>query len=157
MSFQSHDGFDIDEIQADFIAEIKLRNLNKQYIIGKIKEIESLQEEIAKLEEILADNLKIKAYIASQLAEVRKKYGKPRVSQIIAAHEVTEVREEELTENYNVRLYLSREGYFKKSPSCPCAETTNRSSRRATKLSSPRIPTTYPNLCLSATNASITA
>ena len=107
-------GFDIDRIQAEFIAEIKLRNLNKEYIIGRIKEIEALQEEIAKLEEILADNLKIKAFIASQLAEVKKKFGKPRRSQIIAAHEVPEVDEEEFTENYNVRLYLSREGYFKK-------------------------------------------
>ena len=107
-------GFVIDEIQAEYIAEIKLRNLNKQYIINRIAEIEGLQEEIARIEEILGDELKLKALIASQLADVKKKYGQPRKSQLIHVGDVTEYDEDETPENYNVRIYLTKEGYFKK-------------------------------------------
>ena len=107
-------GFGIDEIQADYIAEIKLRNLNKQYIINRINEIEGLQAEIAKIEDILADELKQKALIASQLTEIKKKYGQPRRSQIIHMDDVVAYNAEEEVENYNVRLYMTREGYFKK-------------------------------------------
>ena len=107
-------GFGIDEIQAEYIAEIKLRNLNKQYIINRIAEIEGLQEEIARIEEILGDELKLKALIASQLADVKKKYGQPRKSQLIHVGDVTEYDEDETPENYNVRIYLTKEGYFKK-------------------------------------------
>ncbi len=107
-------GFNIDEVQADYIAEIKLRNLNKQYIINRIQEIEGLQAEIAKIEDILADELKQKALISSQLTEIKKKYGQPRRSQIIQAEEIVDFNDEEEVENYNVRLYLTREGYFKK-------------------------------------------
>ncbi len=107
-------GFGIDELQAEYIAEIKLRNLNKQYIINRINEIEGLQAEIAKIEDILADELKQKALISTQLTEIKKKYGQPRRSQIINAEELQEFNEEEEIENYNVRLYLSHEGYFKK-------------------------------------------
>ncbi len=107
-------GFGIDEIQAEYIAEIKLRNLNKQYILNRIKEIEDLQAEIARIEEILGDDLKVKALIASQLTEIKKKYGQPRRSQIIHADDVTHFVEDNTPENYNVRIYLTREGYFKK-------------------------------------------
>ncbi len=107
-------GFDIDKVQAEYIAEIKLRNLNKQYIINRINEIEGLQTEIAKIEEILGDELKIKALISSQLTEIKKKYGQPRRSQIIQATEVVAYNEEDDVENYNVKLYLTKEGYFKK-------------------------------------------
>ena len=107
-------GFGIDQVQAEYIAEIKLRNLNKQYIINRINEIEGLQNEIAKIEEILGDDLKIKALISSQLADIKKKYGQPRRSQIITSEEVVQYNETEEVENYNVRLYLSQEGYFKK-------------------------------------------
>ena len=94
-------GFSIDQIQAEYIAEIKLRNLNKQYIINRISEIENLQAEIAHIEEILGDDLK-------------KKYGQPRRSQLIHINDLPAEEEEEEIENYNVRLYLTREGYFKK-------------------------------------------
>ncbi|MBO7302820.1 MAG: topoisomerase IV, partial [Clostridia bacterium] len=107
-------GFGIDEIQAEYIAEIKLRNLNKQYIINRINEIESLQAEIAKIEDILADELKIKALISTQLTEIKKKYGQPRRSQIIHTDDIVEYEESNEVENYNVRLYLTKEGYFKK-------------------------------------------
>ena len=107
-------GFGIDEIQAEYIAEIKLRNLNKQYIINRINEIENLQNEIAKIEDILSDELKIKALISSQLTEIKKKYGQPRRSQIIHTDDIIEYEEKEEVENFNARLYLTKEGYFKK-------------------------------------------
>ncbi len=107
-------GFGIDEIQAEYIAEIKLRNLNKQYIINRINEIEGLQAEIAKIEDILADELKQKALISSQLTDIKKKHGQPRRSQIIHMDDVVAYNADEEVENYNVRLYMTKEGYFKK-------------------------------------------
>jgi len=107
-------GFKIDQVQAEYIAEIKLRHLNREYIIERIKEIESLQEEIAKLEEIIGDELKQKALIASQLAEIKKKYGKPRKTQLIHSEDIADIDVEDEVENYNVHVLLTREGYFKK-------------------------------------------
>ena len=107
-------GFGIDEIQANFIAEIKLRNLNREYIINRISEIEDLQAEIADMEETLKDELKQKALVIKQLTEIKKKYGQPRRTQIVAADTVKVYREEEHTEDYPARFVLTREGYFKK-------------------------------------------
>lgn len=107
-------GFDIDEIQANYIAEIKLRYLNREYIINRLAEIEDLQKEIADMEETLKDELKQKALIIGQLTEVKKKYGQARRSQIISAGAIKEYKEEEHIENYPARFVLSREGYFKK-------------------------------------------
>lgn len=107
-------GFGIDEIQAEYIAEIKLRNLNKQYIINRINEIEGLQAEIAHIEDILGDELKLKALISSQLTEIKKKYAQPRRSQLIHTDDIEVYDEESEVENYNVKIYLTREGYFKK-------------------------------------------
>lgn len=107
-------GFDIDEIQANFIADIKLRNLNREYILNRISDIEGLQKEIAEMEDILTDELRQKAVIIGQLTEIKKKYGQPRRSQIV--NDWTQVSTEELNEaeNYNARFVLTREGYFKK-------------------------------------------
>ena len=107
-------GFGIDEIQANYIAEIKLRNLNREYIINRISEIEDLQAEIADMEETLKDELKQKALIIKQLTEIKKKYGQPRHTQIVAANTVKVYKEEEHTEDYPARFVLTREGYFKK-------------------------------------------
>ena len=107
-------GFHIDEIQAEYIAEIKLRHLNREYIIERIKEIESLQQEIARLEEIIGDELKQKAMIAAQLTEIKKKYGKPRKTQLVYADDIADVPTEPVVENYPVRVVLTRDGYFKK-------------------------------------------
>ena len=107
-------GFSIDKIQAEYIAEIKLRNLNKQYILNRISEINGLQAEIAHIEEILGDELKLKVLIASQLSEIKKKYGQPRKTQLIHADDVEVYVEDNTPENYNVRIYMTREGYFKK-------------------------------------------
>ena len=107
------EGFTIDEIQAEYIANIKLRNLNRQYILNKIAEIEDLKREIEHLEELLGDEFKIKAYIANQLNDIKKKYGQPRKSQIIQVDNVP-VFEETKVESYPVYLVLSKEGYLKK-------------------------------------------
>ncbi len=107
-------GFGIDEIQAEYIAEIKLRNLNREYILNRIQEIDELEKEIADIKEILGDDLKLKALIAKQLTEIKKKYAKPRKSYIIHEDDIEVYKEEENIENYNVRLYLTNEGYFKK-------------------------------------------
>ena len=107
-------GFNIDEVQADYIADIKLRNLNREFIINRISEIEGLQQEIAQIEAILADELKLKGYIAKQLGEVKKKYGKPRVSMIQDDSEIEEYVHEEHLEKSDVHIYMTREGYFKR-------------------------------------------
>ncbi len=109
------EGFGIDQIQAEYIAEIKLRHLNREYIIERIKEIESLQKEILELEETIGDELKIKARIIEQLKEIKKKYGKPRKTQLIYADDIVEEPVVEEVENYNVRVVLTQEGYFKKT------------------------------------------
>ncbi|MBE6629198.1 MAG: topoisomerase IV, partial [Ruminococcaceae bacterium] len=107
-------GFDIDEIQANYIAEIKLRNLNREYILNRISEIEGLQAEIADMEETLGDELKQKAIIIKQLTEIKKKYGQPRRTQIMSMDMAATYTEEDSTENYNARFVLTKEGYFKK-------------------------------------------
>ena len=107
-------GFDIDEIQANYIAEIKLRALNREYILNRISEMEQLRAEIAEIEGILSDELKVRQLIAGQLNEIKKKYGQPRRTQIIHADDVPVFEEESGAEHYPVRLVVTREGYFKK-------------------------------------------
>ena len=108
-------GFSLSQVQAEYIAEIKLRHLNREYITNRVKEIENLQKEIAELEAILGDELKVRAYIANQLHEIKKKYGKPRKTQLIGEEEILNIDVEELfEENYNVRLVATHDGYFKK-------------------------------------------
>ena len=107
-------GFDIDEIQAEYIAEIKLRNLNREYILNRIADIEELQKEIAEIEGILADEIKQKALIAKQLTDIKQKYGKPRISQILAANSIVEYEEEDEEELFEGSLLITKEGYLKK-------------------------------------------
>lgn len=107
-------GFEITEIQANYVAEIKLRNLNRQYILNRISEIADLQKEIADIEETLRDELKQKALIIAQLTEIKKKYAQPRRTQIVQSEAVATYIEEEHIENYPARFVLSRAGYFKK-------------------------------------------
>ncbi len=107
-------GFEIDEVQANYIAEIKLRYLNREYILNRVSEIEGLQQEIADMEETLRDELKQKALIIKQLTEIKKKYAQPRQTQIIPINSVKTYSEEEHTEKYPARFVLTREGYFKK-------------------------------------------
>ena len=108
-------GFNLSKTQAEYIAEIKLRNLNREYILNRVQEIDSLREEIADIKETLKDELKLKARIIAQLQEIKKKYGKPRKTEIVERTEEPIVSKEELFfENYNCRLVLTKGGYFKK-------------------------------------------
>ena len=107
-------GFGIDEKQAEYVAEIKLRNINKEYILKRVQETETLQGEIQDLEDTLQKPARIRRIMVEELTQVRKKYAQPRKTEIIYSHEVEEYREEEHVEDYPVTVFLSREGYFKK-------------------------------------------
>lgn len=107
-------GFAIDQIQAEFIAEIKLRNLNKEYILRKTADIEKLKKEIEDLKDIVARDERVLEIICNQLKEISKKYGRDRKTEIIAEENVVEVSSESFIEAYNVRLFLTEQGYIKK-------------------------------------------
>lgn len=109
-------GFGIDQIQAEFIAEIRLRSLNKEYILKRISEVENLQKEIDDLKGILADEKKIKRIIIKQLNDVSKKYGKPRRTEIIHEEVIEVITEEHLIEDYNLKIFLTQHNYLKKIP-----------------------------------------
>ena len=108
-------GFGIDEIQANYVAEIKLRNINKEYILRQTKATSQLEKEIADLRDILNSARKLKNLIIKELEEVSKKYGKPRMTEIIYETAETVVEEEaEEIPDYPVTVFVSREGYLKK-------------------------------------------
>ena len=107
-------GFGIDKIQAEFVAEIKLRNLNKEYILKRTSEIEKLIEEIADLKKTAESDARIRKLIAKQLDEIAKKYGTDRKTVVIDAGEETVEPVESFIEDYNVKVFMSRENYFKK-------------------------------------------
>mgnify|MGYP000144147820 CR=1 FL=1 len=108
--------FDIDQVQAEFVAEIKLRNLNREYILNRVGEIETLQEEIAELKSVYESDKKIKKIIIKQLNEIAKKYGQPRKTEIVYKDLVEEITEEHFIEEYNVKLFLTEQNYIKKIP-----------------------------------------
>ena len=108
-------GFGIDEIQAEYVAEIRLRQLNRNYIIKRIDEKEQLEKDIAELEDILKSNTKIKKVIIKELREVAQKYGQPRKSEILYGITAKEDKEEEpRIPAYPVNVFVTKEGYFKK-------------------------------------------
>ncbi len=107
-------GFDIDEIQADYIAEIKLRNINKEYILKRIEELKILAEEIQDLQETLKSDIKIKNIICKQLKTVAKKYGQPRKTVIVQEEDITTLTKDDFIEDYGVRFFLTEQNYFKK-------------------------------------------
>ena len=107
-------GFGIDQTQAEYVAEIKLRNINREYILKRTQETESLEQEIEELEGTLNNRRKLKGLIIDELKNISKKYGQPRKTGIVYASEIEEFTEESTVEDYPVTLFLSREGYFKK-------------------------------------------
>ena len=107
-------GFGIDQVQAEYVAEIKLRNINKEYILKRVQETAALEEEIEDLEDTLQKPARIRKIIVGELEEVRKKYAQPRKTEIIFSREAEYEEEPEETPDYPVTLFLSREGYFKK-------------------------------------------
>ncbi len=107
-------GFGIDKIQAEFVAEIKLRNINKEYILKRTQEVDSLEEEIEELEAILKSEKKVRSIIVKELDAIAEKYGKERKTGIIYNGEEEIEEEEEPIPDYPVTVFISREGYFKK-------------------------------------------
>ncbi|MCI5651974.1 MAG: DNA topoisomerase (ATP-hydrolyzing) subunit A [Ruminococcus bromii] len=107
-------GFGIDEVQAEYVAEIKLRHLNREFILKRTEEVESLEAEIRDLEAILASKSRIKTIIIRELSEIAQKYGQPRRSHILYADEIEEDEPVEAVPDYPVNLFFTREGYFKK-------------------------------------------
>ena len=108
------EGFGIDEIQAEYVAEIKLRNLNKEYILKRIEDIGQLEKDIEELESIVGSTAKIKKIIIKELENIIKKYGQPRKSMIIYADDIEEDEVVEEVPDYAVNLFFTKEGYFKK-------------------------------------------
>ena len=108
-------GFGIDQVQAEYVAEIKLRNINKEYILKRTQETDALRDEIDDLEDLLNSPQRVKKVIVEELNAAAKKYGEPRRTSIVYPHEIAQYTpEEEQKEEYPVSIFLSREGYFKK-------------------------------------------
>ena len=119
-------GFGIDEVQAEFVAELKLRNINEEYILNRTKDIAKLEGDIAELKEVLASEQKIKRVISDELAAVNKKHVTPRKTGLVEPGDIVEVSLEPEVEEYPVTMMLSRDGYLKKM--------TERVLRKATTL-----------------------
>ena len=107
-------GFGIDQVQAEYVAEIKLRNINKEYILKRTQETEELEKEIADLQDLVGSQARIKAVIQEELAAVKKKYAVPRRTTLLYELPEEAPAEAEAVPDYPVHLFLSREGYFKK-------------------------------------------
>ena len=107
-------GFGIDEIQAEYVAEIKLRHLNREYILKRLEDIEKLEEQIEDLEDILGSKNRIKKIIIDELKKVIEKYGMPRKTDIIYESELEDTEEEDDIPDYSVMVFFTKEGYFKK-------------------------------------------
>jgi len=110
------EAFEIDNFQAEFVAEIKLRNLNKDYILNKVAEIENLNKEISNMQIILSNDGKIKKVIIKDLTEVSKKFGIERKTEIIQEEDIEVITKEHFIEEYRLKLFLTKEGYLKKIP-----------------------------------------
>ena len=109
-------GFGIDEIQANYVADIKLRNLNKEYLLKRTSESDNLKDEIEDMQLTLSSERRILTVIKKQLKEIEKKYGQERKTDIMEEQDVVVIAKEEFIEDYNLKLILTRESYFKKIP-----------------------------------------
>jgi len=107
-------GFNITQPQAEYIAEIKLRHLNREYLTGRVNERTTLENELAELKAILESDQRIRDLISDQLRDISKKYGTPRRTEIIQASETPAPPEESFIDDYNVKLFLTEQSYFKK-------------------------------------------
>lgn len=107
-------GFGLNKEQAEYVAEIKLRNINREYIINRIRELESLKNEIDDLQKVISSEVRLNSAMVNQLTEVKKKFGQPRKTGIIQVSDITEFNENDVTDDYRVKLIFTREGYFKK-------------------------------------------
>ncbi|MGM9936120.1 MAG: DNA gyrase subunit A, partial [Candidatus Ornithomonoglobus sp.] len=118
-------GFGIDQVQAEYIAEIRLRNLNKEYILKNIDNIDKLTQEIADLNKLISSDRTVKAHIAKQLKNIAKKYGQDRRTQLIDASSLEQYKEEEHIEDYACTIFFTRGQYIKKVPANSLRFTTS--------------------------------
>ena len=118
-------GFSIDKVQAEYIAEIKLRNLNKEYILNRTAEIERLIEEIDELNRILASDKEVKKLISKQLEAISKKYGQDRKTRLVENEEIEEYHEQNFIDDYPLTIFVTKEGYFKKVSAVSLRSTTS--------------------------------
>jgi DNA gyrase subunit A len=107
--------FEIDDIQAEYVANLKLRNLNKDYIIKRVQDVEDIENEVQNLNSILEDTEKIKSIIVEQLDFIKKKFNHPRKTEIVYEDNSVEIKQESLIQDYTTTLVLTKEGYFKKT------------------------------------------
>ena len=106
------DAFDIDDKQAEHVAEIRLRHLNREYILKRVRDIEQLEKEISQLDRLVKSRARIQDKIVRQLKDLAKNYGQERKTRLIAPEEIEIPEEEELIPAYNTRLFLTEEVYF---------------------------------------------
>ena len=118
-------GFSLDKVQAEYIAEIKLRNLNKEYIINRTAEIEKLLSDLDELNRILSSESELKKLISKQLKQISDKYGKDRKTRLIKNDEVQEYREEKFVDDFPLTLFITKEGYAKKVSAVSLRSTTS--------------------------------
>ena len=118
-------GFGIDKIQAEYIAEIKLRNLNKEYILKNVDNIDKLTSEIAELNKLISSDRLVKSHIAKQLREIAKKYGQDRKTELIMDEELTEYKAEEHIEDFPLTIFFTKEQYIKKVTASSLKMTTS--------------------------------
>ncbi len=118
-------GFGIDKVQAEYIAEIKLRNLNKEYILNRTAEIERLLEEIDELNKILGSEKELKKLISKQLSEIAKKYGQDRRTRLVESNEIETYNADDFIDDYPLTLFVTRDGYAKKVSAVSLRSTTS--------------------------------
>lgn len=118
-------GFGIDEVQAEYIAEIRLRNLNKEYILKNVDNIEKLIQEIAELNKLISSDRAVKSKIAKQLKDIAKKYGQDRRTRLIEAEELSEYKEENTVDDYALTIFFTKGQYLKKVSAVSLRSTTS--------------------------------
>lgn len=118
-------GFSVDKVQAEYIAEIKLRNLNKEYILNRTAEIEKLLADLDELNRILSSETELKKLIAKQLKQIAEKYGQDRRTRLVRSEDIKEYKEEEFVDDYPLTLFITREGYAKKVSAVSLRSTTS--------------------------------
>jgi DNA gyrase subunit A len=148
------DGFDIDKIQAEYIAEIKLRNLNKEYILNRTSEIEKLMEELDELNRILGSDKEIKKVISKQLTQIAKKYGKDRRTQLISGENLQVYNENDVIEDYPLTVFFTKENYLKKVSAVSLRSTTTEHKLKEDDVILQTIETTNKSDMLFFTNKS---
>lgn len=118
-------GFSLDKVQAEFIAEIKLRNLNKEYILNRTAEIEKLLSDLDELNRILSSETELKKLISKQLKQIAEKYGQERRTKLVNGKDIKEYNEEEFVDDYALTLFVTKEGYAKKVSAVSLRSTTS--------------------------------